>query len=157
MDDSGTIRRILASGRSRIVGETYPLAENRAGTDDDVAARAHAGAEQSTFDPRVLAHVAAFPQDAVADACARLHAHARGQHGVGTHLGPRGDAAARADVERGAQVRSRLDHRALVHPPSGNSETLEAHGDASAEDVAVDLEVLLGGADVAPVAAGHVG
>src|SRR5213593_3239174 len=134
---SGGISAILASGRPRVIGKRRALPEDGPRADDHVASGADTGAQERSVDDGTLSDVAALPQDAVADASPRVHAHARSKHRVGPHLGLRRHAAARTDIEGRPQLRPRLDDRALVDPAPVDAPSLDADGKASAQDVAV--------------------
>ncbi len=122
---------------------------------DARAADPDAGAHQAALHVALRGRLGPAPQDAVAQVGPGAHVHVGHQHRVGPEARPGLDHAARAHVEGPVEDRLLRDAGRRVDEALGARRPVEGHREAPVEDVAVDLQVLLGRADVDPVAAVH--
>src|SRR5207245_5933230 len=145
--------RRKSSPRPRVVADQAALAQDRPRSHAREGPDADARGQQRAVGRGRLGQCGAVPDDGVADGGPRPDGHVAREHGIGADVRTRGHATAGADVERALERRPVLDARLRVHPAAVARDTLERYREAAAQDVAVDLEVLLGRPDVDPVPA----
>ena len=149
-------RRRSCSGAPRVVGHDRALAQDRPGPEGRARPIRTPGPSERALELRLGARRRVPPRARCrARAAPAGHRHLGHEGRRGPDLGARLDHAARARRRRAARRRARLRRSgpAAVHDPPPRAAPASVTAKAPAQDVPVHLQVLLGGADVDPVAA----